>query len=646
MTQFFCAVLLSVVGALWAAAAAAPRFEHGTLQFDDVPIVAPSTALRVDAYLSGREATALGWSPQGQLLIATRFGDTAQLHLVDRAGGARRQLTFAQEPVRYGAFCPDPSRSAYLFLEDTGGDEKFQLFYQRIGEPAARMLTDGKSVNSAALWSNAGRAVAFSSTARDGKSMDIDVVDPEIGALPRLVLAGDGAAWYALDWSPDDSKLLVLKYLSSQESRLFLVDIETGEKRELEPGPAKTNISAAKFSRDGQGAFVVSDRDSEFSQLRFVNFFNAQKMPISGHIAADVEELAVSSDGHYLAYVSNEGGLAKLNLLDLIAHQDLTPPRLPSQGLLSSLHFDAQSKRLAFSLSATAQPGDAYVLDLASNHVEAWTMSEPGAVDVAKFARPRSTTFASFDRDGLRPREIPAFIYEPSSPGAHPVLIVLHGGEHGQFRPIFDPWIQYVVNELGFAVIAPNVRGSSGYGKSYAALGDGQLRDDAVKDIGALLVFIRLQSAFDADHIVIAGDSYGGYLALSALINYGDRLRGGIDTAGVADFVGVLGGSQAYRRDELRREFGDERDPESRDYLRRISPLSSADRISKPMLIVHGANDPFVPASQAEELVYRLRNHGASVWYLLAGDEGREFQRCPSRKALLETSAEFLIAIR
>ncbi len=231
--RIYCALLLSVGGAAFAAAVAAPRFEQGSLQFDDVPPISANTSRRVDTYLSGREATALGWSPQGQLLIATRFGDTTQLHVVDRPGGARRQLTFERNPVQSGAYCPDPLRSAYMYLEDTGGDERYQLFYRRAGEPAARMLSDGKSANGSASWSNSGRAIAFSTTARGGKSTDIDVVEPESGGLPRLLLAGaDGAAWFALDWSPDDAKLLALNLASSQESRLYLVDIETGAKRE------------------------------------------------------------------------------------------------------------------------------------------------------------------------------------------------------------------------------------------------------------------------------------------------------------------------------------------------------------------------------------------------------------------------------
>ncbi len=304
-----------------------------------------------------------------------------------------------------------------------------------------------------------------------------------------------------------------------------MVDLSSGQKREVEPAQAKVGIGGAKFSRDGQGVYLISNRDSEFAQLRYVGFFTNEKTVVSGHLAWDVEELALSRDGHYLAYVSNENGAGKLNLLDLRTHQDLIPPKLPGSGIVDSLSFDAEGRRLAFGFASPNQPRDAYVLDIAANGVEPWTRSEAGAVDLAKFAAPRLAQFPTFDRPDGRP-----------APGTRvPLRAVESGTASGVDRPARRPrvpvpsrlrsWIQYVVNELGFTVAAPNVRGSAGYGKSYAALDNGTLREDAVKDVGALLVWLGLQSGIDAKHIVVSGESYGGYLALAALVNYGDRLR-------------------------------------------------------------------------------------------------------------------------
>src|ERR1700675_3581549 len=434
----------------FSASGATSRVERGSLIFDNIPDAPAELTDSVDGYLSARQATPLGWSPKGQLLISTRFGDVEQLHVVEKAAGERRQLTFLHEPISEAEFSPDPARIGFFFLKDVGGTENAQLYYQRLGEPRPKLLTDGKSLNGAALWSNAGREIAFFSTARDGVKHDIYIVEPAAGTLPHLAVTGDDAAWYPLDWSPDDRKLLVLKYVSISEGYLYVVDLSSGQKREVEPAPTKVGIAGAKFSRDGQGVYLISDRDGEFAQLRYVNLFTGDKTVISGSLPWDIEELAISRDGHYLAYISNEAGIDKLNVLDLRTHQDLIPPKLPAAGIIGSLNFDAEGNRLAFGFAAPNRPNDAYVLDIATNRLEAWTHSEAGAVDLAKFVMPRLTKFPTFDRTDGRERQIPAYVYEPPTPGPHPVLITLHGGPESQFRPGFDPWLQYVVNELGF----------------------------------------------------------------------------------------------------------------------------------------------------------------------------------------------------
>ncbi|MDP9009594.1 MAG: alpha/beta fold hydrolase [Pseudomonadota bacterium] len=647
MNRIYLLLLLATPLLANAPAFAFVRVERGNLTFENIPEAPAELAEKLDGYLNARQAMPLGWSPRGQLLIATRFGDVDQLHLVDQAGGARRQLTFLHEPIAEAAFSPDPSRNAYVYLKDVGGNENAQLYYQRVGEPAAKLLTDGKSMNGAPLWSNSGREVAFFTTAGDGRSYDIDIVDPESGTLPRLALTGDSSAtWSVLDWSPDDSKLLVQKAVSIGESYLYVVDLNSGQRREVDPAAAKVGIAGAKFTRDGQGVYFISDRDGEFKRLRYINLFTSEKTLLSGQIPWDVEELAISRDGHYLAYVSNEAGAGKLNLLDLRTHQDLTPPRLPAPGVISSLSFDSEGQRLAFGFAAANQPRDAYVLDIAQNRLQPWTLSEAGPVDLGKFVLPRLAEFPTFDRADGKARQVPLYVYEPTTSGPHPVLILLHGGPESQFRPGFDPWIQYVVNELGFAVIAPNVRGSSGYGKTYMALDNGTLREDAVKDVGAMLVWIGFQSTFDAKHVVVAGGSYGGYLTLATLVNYSDRLRGGVDVAGIGDFVSFLTNTAPYRQNQRRAEYGDERDPAMRSFLRRISPLTNADRITRPLLVVHGKNDPRVPISEAEQIVNKLRVKDREVWYLLAADEGHGYRKKQNRDAYYATFAQFLMMLR
>ena len=632
---------LPLFALLVCAQAPAARVERGNLVFDNVPPASPAIIGTLSHYRNARGATPLGWIPSGPLLIATRFADTEQLHLVDKAGGARRQLTFYDEPVNEAVVSSDANQSGFVFLKDVGGNENSQLYYQRAGETAARLLTDGKSLNGDPVWSNAGRAVAFYSNLRNGTDSDIYVVEPGAGAPPKLVYTGDAPGWTVLDWSPDDARLLLKKYVSITESYLYVLDIATGQVKELDPSKNKVGIGPAVFSRDGVGVYFASDRDADFMRLQFINLGSGERTVLSAHIPWDVEDIAVSRDARWLAYGANQGGASRLTVLDLRAHQEMAVPPLPP-GLISNLSFDPQSQRLAFAYASPVQPRDAYVFDLAGGKLEPWTRSEAGPVDTGKFVAPRLAQFPTFDRVGGKFRQVPVYAYEPAGPGPHPVLINIHGGPESQFRPGFDPWIQYLVNELGFVVLAPNVRGSSGYGRAYLGLDNGMLREDSVKDIGALLVWIAAQSRYDAKRVFVAGGSYGGYMSLATMVNFGDRLRGGIDVVGIANFVSFLTNTAPYRQDLRRAEYGDERLPDMRAYLRRISPLNNVERITRPMLVVQGQNDPRVPMSESEQVVNRLRMRGVEVWYLLAKDEGHGFKKKQNLDAYLQTFAQFL----
>jgi dipeptidyl aminopeptidase/acylaminoacyl peptidase len=646
MSRSFLLSLLAAPLLAAGVARSAPPIVRGNLILDGIPEQSALTADKIDkldAYLSAREARPLGFTTKGQVLIATRFGEVDELHLVDQALGALHQITFTREPVLRGAFSPDPNRNAFFYLADSASESQ-QLFYQRVGDPTARRLSDGKSIAGAALWSSSGREIAFSTIARDSGSCDIDIIDPDSGALPRLAAGNECAD--PLDWSPDDRKLLLRQHVSAYEESLYILDLGTGQKREVDPSPAKGALANAKFSRDGTGVYFISNRDGEHARLRYVNLFTAEKNDISGRGDVDVEQFALSKDGHYLAYVTDEGGADKLNIVDLQAHQDLVPPRLPAPGVVDSLSFDPDSKRLLFGLATATQPRDAYVLDVAANRVVPWTASEAGPLDRTKFVLPRLTQFPTFDRLDGRSRELPLYIYEPASPGVHPVLIVLHDGPDARFRPTFDPWIQYVVNELGFAVLAPNVRGSSGYGKSFAALARGDQREDAIKDVGALLVWLALDNRFDKTHVIVSGTGHGGSLALAALVNYGERLRGAVAMAPITDFIAFVGSTAPEMRGAAREEYGDERDADDRLFLRRISPLINAERITRPVLIAHGKNDRGVPIAQSDQLVIRLRARNQTVWYLKATDEGASFARWQNREAYYRAFAEFLSSVR
>jgi dipeptidyl aminopeptidase/acylaminoacyl peptidase len=615
--------------------------ERGNLVLEGIPALDPALAERLERYLHARQANFLDWLPDGGMLVATRFGDVDEVHRLASPLGMREQLTFLAEPITVARAPQIPGAEGFAYLTDRGGDENAQVYYHRLADHSARLVSDGKSLHGSLIWSKDGKRIAFYGNDRDGVSFDIYVADIAAGSAPRLVVGGHAETWYPLDWSTDDQKLLVWKYLSISESYLYIVDVASGALTPLEKSNHKIGIRSARFAGDGRGVYVVSDADGEFAQLRYVDSVTHESRKLTAHIPWDIESFDASSDGRYLAYVSNEDGKSRLTVVDNQHKLELAPPAVPD-GHINDVRFDRAGRRLAFSAESAQTPRDAYVYDPVSNRTERWTHSEVGPVDAATFVSADLIRYPTWDRVDGRPRMISAYLYQPRTAGPHPVLINIHGGPELQYRPDFDAFTQFLVNELGYVVIAPNVRGSSGYGKSFLALDNGALREDAVKDIGSLLVWIGLQKDLNRDRVVVMGGSYGGYMALASLAAYNDRLRGGIDVVGITNFVSFLAGTSAYRRDLRRAEYGDERDPKMRGFLSRISPLTNAASIRRPLFIVQGLNDPRVPPAESQQLVARIRAGGGEVWYLAAKDEGHGFHKKSNRDFYMQTAAMFL----
>ncbi|MFO7278055.1 MAG: S9 family peptidase [Pseudomonadota bacterium] len=638
---------LTYVAALPAAAQSAGspppvlRQERGNLILENIPERDPQLAERLQRYLHARQATFRDWLPDGSMLISTRFGNTEQIHRLTAPMGARQQLTFYDEPITTALAPQTGAADGFVFLKDRGGDENAQIHYYRFADRSVRLLTDGKSRYGSPVWSNDGRRVAFFGNVRDGVSYDIFFFDVTSDIAPRLMVGGQQGTWYPLDWSPDDRKLLVQNYVSINESYLHIADVATGSLTPLDTSGRKIGIHAARFAPDGRGVYVVSDEKGEFAQLRYVDTVTGQSRDITAHIPWDIEAFDASVDGRYLAWVANEDGISRLTVLDNVAMRELAVPGLP-QGLITNLKFDRTGRRLALSVESPQVPRDVYVYEIERNELVRWTNSEAGPVDIGSFVPAELVRYPTWDRVNGRQRLISAFVYRPRTPGPHPVVINIHGGPESQYRPGFEPFIQFLVNELGYAVVAPNVRGSSGYGKTFLRLDNGMLRQDAVKDIGSLLVWIGMQPDLDRERVVVMGGSYGGYMTLASLVAYSDRLRGGIDVVGISNFVTFLENTSGYRRDLRRAEYGDERDPKMRAFLTRISPLTNASHIRRPLLVVQGLNDPRVPASESEQMVAKIRASGGEVWYLAAKDEGHGFRKKQNRDFYLEVTAQFL----
>ncbi|MGH8203050.1 MAG: S9 family peptidase [Steroidobacteraceae bacterium] len=619
------AAIASFTAAFAVSAAEVERVIRGNLAIEGIPEIPPELQRRMRRYQFARGAFFEGWTPDGRITISTRFGNTNQLHVVAEPMGARRQITFFDEPVNGGSWSPTGARKGVAYVRDSGGDENYQLEYL---DPAAAdpvRLTDGRGRAGTGAWSPDGTKYAFQWTARTGIATDVYIDDPLDKAAPQLVFEAPTVGWNAVDWSPDGKSLLLIHFVSVNESYLWTYDLATREKREIEPAKAKA-ARGGLFSRDGKGVFITSDLGSEVRTLRNVDLATGKATPLTDHLDWEIEDAALSKDGRYLAYVANADGASRMGIMDLVQKADLVPPELPF-GVIGSFAFDPESKRLAFGMQTPTAPSDVWVWTLADGKLERWTESEIGPIDAKTLVTPALVRYPTFDEVDGKPREIPAWVYKPPGAGPHPVLVSIHGGPEGQSRPAFSTNVQQWAAELGYAVILPNVRGSSGYGKTYVALDNGMKREDSVRDIGALLDWIATRPDLDSKRVVVIGGSYGGYMVLATMTHYNDRLRGAIDIVGISNFVTFLESTAEYRRDLRRPEYGDERDPKMREFLQRISPLNNVEKISKPMLIVQGQNDPRVPVTESEQMVAKIRANGGEVWYLVGLNEGHGFDK-------------------
>jgi len=590
-----------------------------------VPSIPASLADEVRRYTESRAAFFADWHPaERAMLVSTRFANTAQIHRVKQPGGARTQLTFFDEPIGDATYEPGSGRYL-LFLKDVGGNEFRQIYRYDVADGRVTLLTDGgRSQNGGIEWSTAGDRIAYGSTRRNGADRDIYTMDPLDRTSDRLVLEVSGGGWSVLDWSPDDRQLLIGEYLSVTDSRLWLLDLRTGNKTLLtEPGPESVSYRNAQFARDGTGLYLTTDQDSEFQRLTYMDLATRQTTVLVDSIPWDVEGLDLSPDGQTIAFGTNEAGISRLYLFDIARRRLQRIDAIPT-GTAGGLKWRPKGRDLAFTISSARSPSDVYSLDAETGEVSRWTESELGGLVATELSEPKLVSWSSFDG-----REITGFLYEPPArfTGKRPVMIVIHGGPEGQSRPSFLARSNYFLNEHGVALLLPNVRGSTGYGKTLVRLDNGMKREDSVKDIGALLDWIAKQPNLNAARIMVMGGSYGGYMTLAGATHYSDRIRCAIDIVGISNFNTFLQNTESYRRDLRRAEYGDERDPALQEFFERTAPLNNAEKITKPLFVVQGGNDPRVPRSEAEQMVERVRKNDTPVWYLMAKDEGHGFRK-------------------
>lgn len=599
----------------------------------------------IKKYSEGRNASLVDIHPNGkEILAVTRFGSTNQLHKIITPMGARKQITFFEEPVNTGSY--EPIKGEYLvYSKDTGGNEFGQLYSLNLKTMESKLLTDGgRSQNGGITWKKDGSGLYFTSTKRNGGDRDIYYMNPLKPEETQLVLELKGGGWGINDISNDNKKLLITEYVSANDSYLYLYDLET---KKLEPitdrkekGIVQLNAS---FGKNPDEIYYVTDRDNEFSRLAVFNLKTKKNNYLTTSIPWNVESYDLSKDKSKLAFITNESGINKLYILDTNTQKYAAVSKIPV-GLIGGGKFSGDGKTVYFSQSTANSGSDIYKMDMASQNIERWTESELGEMQPADMAIPKLIDWKSFD--GMK---ITGFYYPAPAKftGKRPVLISIHGGPEGQSMASSLGGSNYFSNEMGIALIYPNVRGSSGFGKTYIAADNGYLRMNSVKDIGALLDWVAQQPELDKDRIMITGGSYGGFMTLATAYEYADRIRCSMDVVGISDFNTFLKNTEEYRRDLRRVEYGDERIPKMAEFFTKIAPLNNIDKIKKPMFIVQGTNDPRVPVSEAVQMRDKLKGQGKTVWYLEAKNEGHGFRKKENvdfqRLAMIRFMQEYLL---
>ena len=613
--------------------------KRGALTMENVPETPRDVRERLIQYSNTRSASFLGFLPAGGALIATRFADTPQLHTVASPGADRRQITFSDDRITGARVRPGKS-GEIMFTQDRGGNEYFQGFILDPKTGLSTPFTEAGTRNESIVFSRDGARLAWASVARDSSNYRVLVGETGKPDSRRVVHSTNGHLAVE-DWSPSGDRLLLSQYISIAKSRLFVLTLGTGLLAEVTPD-LDVSYAGGEFTSDGKAIIVTTDENSEFHRIARIELAGGKRSFFAPEANWDVEGFDISPDGRTLAYSINADGASELKLFDLRTNKPLASPKLPP-GIVAFFGWDDRGERLGLTLLSGTSPADVHVYTLKTNKLERWTQSETGGLDPSLFVEPKLVRFPTFDSATGGPKEISAWVFEPRTPGPHPAIIDIHGGPESQSRPTFSSTRQYWVNELGIAVVVPNVRGSTGYGKTFVSLDNGMKRLDSVKDIGAVLDWMQTQPArFDMSRVVPYGGSYGGYMVYAAMIMFPERFAAGIDIVGIGNLRTFLENTSEFRRDLRRAEYGVERDPAMRKWMDETSSIANASKIKRPMFIVHGDNDPRVPVSEAHAMVAEFRRQGLETWLMTANDEGHGFAKKANQEAQREAETLFL----
>lgn len=596
---------------------------------ENVQYLSAESYNKLNQYLSIVHTKKSDWSSNtDQIYTLENKSNTNQLYSVDLKSGKKKQVTDFKEPIGHFISCPNTiNKQSIIFLSDTGGNEDFQLYWYTEQNKKITKISTPNTRNTSPVCSYDGSLVAWQVTEKNKNNIVISKLDTNY--QNTLLTAPNNETWVPIDWSLDNKTILILRYISNYESELHILDINTRSLKQINPKDKKISYVPfqAKFYKNNNIIFI-SDQNSNFNELISYNIVTSESLSLTPNIKNDVEQFKITSDNRYIFYVTNNNGYSELFRLDLTSNVTKQISSLPTHSIINNFSIKYDNKQILFTIESATSPSSVFIYDV--DHDSFFLVADNTKKhndNPTKLVSPTLISYPSFDKIHNTAREIPAFIYKPNSTPPYPVIIYIHGGPEVQERPSYSGIYQYWLDELKAAIILPNVRGSSGYGKEYLNLDNGFKREDAVKDIGYLLEWIKTQKDLDKNNIGIIGKSYGGFMSLSAAADFADQIKASVDIVGISNFVTFLESTSEYRRDLRRAEYGDERNPEMRSFLNAISPLSKIDKIKKPLFIIQGLNDPRVPITESEQMRDALRNTGIEVWYMLANNEGHGYTR-------------------
>jgi len=632
---------------------------NANLHIEGIPPIAKSMAEGIAKYSDFRGHRFVAWHPKkSEMIVSYRAAgaSTSQLFWLKQPMGELTAITVHPETINGATI--EPVEGKYVLFESSkGGSEAFQIFRQDVdGQPAVQ-LTDSNFRHSRGAWRRingkpTGEMLVSSvpldrnltPEQRKNPTTVYRLMDPKQPEKARVIAELPGTGWFGGTFDRAGNQILLTRYVSANESEVWVLQLEGGKRQKLLPvedGVRATHF-AGRFSADDKGIFVVSDRDGEFRELVYVDLKDRARKSLTRNLPHDVEGASEEDDDEdesaSVVYTRlNVRGKNELRAFDVKSFREVPVKGVP-EGTIAGVATRRGSKDLVLNVISASSPGDVFTLNPATGVSVQWTKAE-SPMDTSQFKSQGVITWKSFDG-----REISGLINRAPAKfaGKRPVVINIHGGPEGQSKIGFSGRWNYFVDELGITVINPNVRGSSGFGKTFLDLDNGYKREDSVKDIGSLLDWIATQPDLDASRVLVVGGSYGGYMTLAVSTNYPDRIAGAIDVVGISHFVTFLETTETYRRDLRRAEYGDERDPKMREFLHGISPLTNAHKIKKPLLVVQGKNDPRVPYTEAEQIVAKARANGSPVWYLRAENEGHGFARKENADYYFYAMARFM----